>query len=165
MWHLKIFFSRTKHSQTRKKYQPRKGSAQFQAMFSFQKFSRFPITSNVWTHIWSIKCRRKKLITQFSRKPRNESFELISPWLTLIDKYKRKCYSSLSQKFSRTKCTLSQCINQPRKGSAQFQSMQILATWLTMPYARFFTLQTWPCIECHGKLHPSSPTASSPHRC
>jgi hypothetical protein len=29
------------------------------AMFSFQKFLRFPITSNVWTHAWSIKCRRK----------------------------------------------------------------------------------------------------------
>jgi hypothetical protein len=46
------------------------------AMFSSQKNLRFSVTSNVWTHAWSIKCRRKKLITQFGRKPRNESFEL-----------------------------------------------------------------------------------------
>jgi hypothetical protein len=38
-------------------------------------FLRFSVTSNIWMNVWRIKCRRKKLITQFDRKPRDESFE------------------------------------------------------------------------------------------
>jgi hypothetical protein len=34
-----------------------------------------PITSNVLTHEWSTKYRRKKLITLFGRKSRDESFK------------------------------------------------------------------------------------------
>jgi hypothetical protein len=46
------------------------------AMFSSIFFLRFSVTSNVWTHAWSIKCRWKnKLITQFGKKPLDESFE------------------------------------------------------------------------------------------
>jgi hypothetical protein len=34
-----------------------------------------PITSNIWTHAWSTKYRRKKLIAQFGWKPWDESFK------------------------------------------------------------------------------------------
>jgi hypothetical protein len=43
--------------------------------FSSQKFLGLPITSNVWTHEWSTKCRRKKLIAQFGWKSRDKSFK------------------------------------------------------------------------------------------
>jgi len=38
---------------------------QNQAMFSSQKFSPQSVISNLAAHAWSIKYRRKKLITQF----------------------------------------------------------------------------------------------------
>jgi hypothetical protein len=40
------------------------------------KSATVPVTSNLAAHAWSIKCRRKKkLITQFSCKSRDKSFE------------------------------------------------------------------------------------------
>jgi len=42
-----------------------------------KKKSRFPVTSNLTAHAWSIGYRRKqKLIAQFTCKSRDESFEL-----------------------------------------------------------------------------------------
>jgi hypothetical protein len=41
-----------------------------------KKFQRFPVISNLVTHAWSIKCRRKQiLITQFICNLQDESFE------------------------------------------------------------------------------------------
>jgi len=52
------------------------GCSGSEVLFSFQKFSRFSITSNLAAHAWSIKYRRKqKLITQFTCKSRDESFD------------------------------------------------------------------------------------------
>ena len=46
------------------------------ALFSSQKFSRFPVTSNLTAHAWSIKYTwKQKLFAQFICKPRDESFE------------------------------------------------------------------------------------------
>jgi hypothetical protein len=50
------------------------------SLFSSQKVNlksaTVPVTSNLAAHAWSIKCRRKKkLITQFSCKSRDKSFE------------------------------------------------------------------------------------------
>jgi hypothetical protein len=40
------------------------------------KSATVPVTSNLAAHAWSTKCRRKKkLITQFSCKSRDKSFE------------------------------------------------------------------------------------------
>ena len=47
-----------------------------EALFSSQKFSRFPVTLNFWSHAWSIKYRWKyKLIAQFICNLWDESFE------------------------------------------------------------------------------------------
>jgi len=47
-----------------------------QALFSSQNFSRFPVTSNLAAHAWSIKyIWKQKLFAQFICKPRDEFFE------------------------------------------------------------------------------------------
>ena len=45
------------------------------AVFSFKKFSTKNVTLNLAILVWSIKCRRKKLIAQFGWKLRDERFE------------------------------------------------------------------------------------------
>ena len=41
-----------------------------------KKFCAVPVTSNLAAHVWSTKCRRKKkLITQFTEKSRDKTFE------------------------------------------------------------------------------------------
>ena len=37
----------------------RNGFRRIQAMFSSNFFSKFPVTLNFWTHVWSIKCSLK----------------------------------------------------------------------------------------------------------
>ena len=50
-----------------------------------KNFSRFPITSNLAAHVWSIKYRRKqKLIAQFHYNLRDESFQ---PRKSMIGQY------------------------------------------------------------------------------
>jgi len=51
-------------------------AARTEALFSFQKISKFSVTSNLVAHTWSIKCRQNQiLITQFTCNSRAESFE------------------------------------------------------------------------------------------
>ena len=46
------------------------------ALFRLKKILPQNITSNVWTHAWSIKCgQNKKLIAHYTCKLRDESFE------------------------------------------------------------------------------------------
>ena len=45
------------------------------ACLDSKKFCAVPITSNLTTHAWSTKCRRKKLIAQLGEKSRDETFK------------------------------------------------------------------------------------------
>ena len=85
----------------------RNGFRRIQAMFSSKNFSKFPVTLNFWTHVWSIKYSLKN--NQLHNLVVNDEMNLlslISPWLDTSYQMKRMCYSSQNQKISRTKHAL-----------------------------------------------------------
>ena len=50
------------------------GQQEAKGLFRFQKFSSQSVTSNFAAHVWSTKCRQKK-IAQLGEKSRDETFE------------------------------------------------------------------------------------------